>query len=62
MGIKYLPYEVLNIGTSTKSLGFYGVTPVAKQSSPVDPSANAADNSTALEDIIDILEAYGLSA
>lgn len=62
MSIKYLPYEELNILTTAKSLGFYGTKPVAKQASPADPTADVTDNSSTIASIIDILEAYGLSA
>lgn len=62
MSITYHPYKILNIGTTAKSLGFYGVRPVAKQSSPADPTSSAATNATTIAKIIDILEAYGLSA
>jgi len=60
MTIKYHPYDIPCVLSTPKSLGFYGIKPIARQATVTDVTASDAVVKVAIEQIADKLQALGL--
>jgi hypothetical protein len=53
----------LKIGTSeSEKLAFFGITPVVQQASIADADGTLASATTQINQVLDLLDAYGLTA
>jgi len=62
MSIKYYPYDIPGVLSTSKSLGFYGTKPIAQQAAVTDVTASDAVVKTAIEQLADRLTSFGLTA